>query len=494
MRYQGSSLFSGQDIINISMEPEFADLVGFTQSEVESNFAPYIERAAALLELSRGAFLEKLRRYYGGFCFDSDTAVTLYCPWSINNFFQQIVHASARKPKFANFWMQSANASAALRPFLRAHKADLKFVARALEGKLSVSTEDFNNPTTFDQLSLPSIMMQSGYLTLKRNGEEADQSKYACGFTNLEIAKPFADVALELALSAQMEQGQFVQVKDELVRAVLALDMATMANALNSLLVCLCYDAGAASRAVVQLALLACRFTSDVSGESHGRSDIELEYGNKLLVIELKHLSKAESVSKEACLALAQEAQDQIFERSYGKSLATLQHTPYKERNAVVLVIAETERQIAYWRLLSLDQAEHKTEPQRGDGWVVPLKREESAENNAATSGEAGKNAERSTEARNGDSISQDQVKLNAIFVFAHVLAANSDNVVTLDPSLVTAGIITLFSKPNIQYSQEQIKVRIASFLEQAQQITTPQVETFDRVYLEQSLVDLLSK
>ena len=42
MRYQNTSLLSGQDINDISMEPDFADLLGYTQTELETNFAPYI--------------------------------------------------------------------------------------------------------------------------------------------------------------------------------------------------------------------------------------------------------------------------------------------------------------------------------------------------------------------------------------------------------------------------------------------------------------------
>ena len=87
-----SFLLPGQDIVNISMNPAYADLVGYTQAEVEVNFAPYIERAAQLLGMSREAFLEQLTLHYGGFCFDANASASLYCPWSINNFFQQVVN------------------------------------------------------------------------------------------------------------------------------------------------------------------------------------------------------------------------------------------------------------------------------------------------------------------------------------------------------------------------------------------------------------------
>ena len=121
MRYQNTSLFSGQDIVNISMNRAFADLLGYTQTELEANFAPYIERAAQLLGMSCEDFLEKLKLYYDGFYFDSKTSVSLYCPWSINSFFQQVIDNPDDEPSFANFWMNSAGAAVALSSFLQVH-------------------------------------------------------------------------------------------------------------------------------------------------------------------------------------------------------------------------------------------------------------------------------------------------------------------------------------------------------------------------------------
>ncbi len=245
MRYQNISLFSGQDVVNISMDPMFADLIGYTQAEVEANFAPHIERAAELLGLSREDFLEKLKLQYDGFCFDSDASVSLYCPWSINNFFHQIATDPFSVPKFADFWMNSAGASKALRSFLQARRADLKFLDQVLSSEIEVSAGDFNDPAGFDQLTLPSIMVQSGYLTLKRIAAEAEDSGvvYACGVPNLEIKKAFVRVAYKVSMVAHMGQREFDRIAVELRNAVRAQDMAAMVRALNALLVCVAYDA-----------------------------------------------------------------------------------------------------------------------------------------------------------------------------------------------------------------------------------------------------------
>ena len=564
MRYQNISLFSGQDIVNISMKPAFADLLGYTQTELETNFAPYIERAAELLGMSRGDFLEKLKLYYDGFCFDEDTSVSLYCPWSINNFFQQLVDMPDAKPSFGFFWMNSAGAAQALRSFLKVRRADLKFLEQALSSELEVSAEDFNAPVEFEQLDLPSIMVQSGYLSLKRIASASDDDSdvsYYCGVPNLEIRKAFTRVAYKVSMVAHMGQREFDRIADELRNSVVALDMTAMARALNALLVCVAYDARSIFiesdyRSFISWSLVATESASVVREEtynSHGRSDIELECNGKLLVIELKRLEAG--AGQKACLSLAQKAQKQIVSHGYSHNLDTLQQRPYKERNALVLVVSDKERQIVYWRLLSLDKAKLKQEPLLGEGWVVPLPLEESAasqaaaddagerlkkrkksvkrgtakqavvrdESQPATSGEvtpingekdggaapSGEGEASAAACAGTASLPQGEVKTNPAldmtdgldiaFDIAQQLAdsADADNVVTLDPAMLARGMQSYAAKLQNQKGQhtpESIKSYVGRYIDVAQTAPTPNGTMMDRTFLEQQLVALLTK
>ena len=91
MRYHETSMFTGQYIQDLSMKPYFADLLGYTQQEMVDKFAPYIEKAANMLGISTQTLLDKLKQYYDGFCFDYNASVTVYCPYSINQFFDAVV-------------------------------------------------------------------------------------------------------------------------------------------------------------------------------------------------------------------------------------------------------------------------------------------------------------------------------------------------------------------------------------------------------------------
>ena len=66
MRFRDDLFFIGEDFVDLSMEPDFADLVGFTPEEVEIYYAPYYQHAAQVLDtlpfFSRRWSQAKLRR------------------------------------------------------------------------------------------------------------------------------------------------------------------------------------------------------------------------------------------------------------------------------------------------------------------------------------------------------------------------------------------------------------------------------------------------
>ena len=110
MRYRETTLFLDQDIQDLSMAPAFADLLGYTQEDIEHAFADYIPLACEQLHLTKDELFERLRTHYDGFCFDYNASVKVYCPYAINKFFS-LVKSTTEVPYFGSFWMNSANAS-----------------------------------------------------------------------------------------------------------------------------------------------------------------------------------------------------------------------------------------------------------------------------------------------------------------------------------------------------------------------------------------------
>lgn len=81
------SIFSAfNNIIDISLENDYNELLGFTKNDLEYFFDEYILHAAITLKISKQDIYDKLEEYYDGFQFSLQATSTIYNPWSILNF------------------------------------------------------------------------------------------------------------------------------------------------------------------------------------------------------------------------------------------------------------------------------------------------------------------------------------------------------------------------------------------------------------------------
>ena len=207
-RYRDSSLFTGADIRDISFEPQFADIVGYTQQELETWFAPYLAEAARRLKLGRAELLAKLRSHYYGFCFDRNASISLYCPWSVNQFFEQLVRGNPEKvPMFWCFWTEAANCYLALRTLLQREKPDLCLLSQLHGDGVAVTEEQIITPTDLDQIKLAPLLVALGYLSIKAVVNPLAQSPlhrtYRCSYSNQEIEIDLLIVFWEYIASCQ---------------------------------------------------------------------------------------------------------------------------------------------------------------------------------------------------------------------------------------------------------------------------------------------------
>lgn len=149
-KFSKVGIFSGMNnLTDLSMHPQYATMLGYTQQELESNFAEELSGSSQKLALSNPELLDKLRWWYNGYRFEED-AETVYNPVSINNFFNQ--------NKFENFWFETGTPS---------------FLINLLkqEGIFSF-TNDPQPKQSFDTFELENLnvyglLYQTGYLTIK---------------------------------------------------------------------------------------------------------------------------------------------------------------------------------------------------------------------------------------------------------------------------------------------------------------------------------------
>lgn len=154
-----TSLFSDfNDVSDISLSPEYGQLLGFSRAEVEHYFKEFVLQAEEELNLTRKELTDKLEEFYGGFCFERTTKQKLIAPGLLLKFF------SEPHLRFHNYWLRNGAVSSALFHYLQ----DRSLVQpKKLRNEASLPLNELR--FSFDPQSVSSLalLVHMGYLTLK---------------------------------------------------------------------------------------------------------------------------------------------------------------------------------------------------------------------------------------------------------------------------------------------------------------------------------------
>jgi len=149
-KFSKTGIFSGlNNLTDLTMHPEYATMLGYTQAELEHNFSEEIEVTAQHMGLTRSALLEEMRVWYNGYRFE-EKAETVYNPVSINNFFSI--------KKFENFWFATGTPTFLINLLKKEGIYELHFPPVNPSG-----FETFE----LDRLKIEAILFQTGYLTIQ---------------------------------------------------------------------------------------------------------------------------------------------------------------------------------------------------------------------------------------------------------------------------------------------------------------------------------------
>lgn len=161
---------------DISMLNDYAEICGLTQAEIEKTFKPEIERLAKNTKNSYDKMLEELKKRYDGYKF-SVLGESVYNPFSILNTFNS--------GELKNYWFATGTPTFLVNYLKAAHYnvPDLDGNVEINETGIELYRADAKNP-------LP-ILFQSGYLTIKEYIE--DVNMYRLGFPNDEVRYGFLE-------------------------------------------------------------------------------------------------------------------------------------------------------------------------------------------------------------------------------------------------------------------------------------------------------------
>ena len=164
-KFSKVSLFSGlNNLEDISLNPDFGNVCGYTQLDVDTSFAPYLE----------GVDMEQIKRWYNGYNFLGDK---VYNPYDILLFIKN-------HRLFKNYWFETGTPKF----LIELIKKNQYFIP---EFNGMETDESLVNSFDIENLELETILFQTGYLTIKRSLPLGMGVGYELGFPNMEVQTSF---------------------------------------------------------------------------------------------------------------------------------------------------------------------------------------------------------------------------------------------------------------------------------------------------------------
>ena len=182
-RFAKMSIFSGMNNLkDLSFSESIANLCGYTQEELETNYHDHLMLLAQKEEITFPALLEKIKYWYNGYRF-SKKNLTVYNPFSI-------VYLCDEKD-FSNYWYQSGSPSYLMK-LLKTHY----FKSEGIENKYYPLRSLQNSITPDNNIDFVPLLLQVGYLTITDYDKEYNRVKL--DYPNFECKEALETLILAL--------------------------------------------------------------------------------------------------------------------------------------------------------------------------------------------------------------------------------------------------------------------------------------------------------
>jgi hypothetical protein len=185
-KFSHVSIFSSlNNLSDLTLDPNYADICGLTEEEVLESFGPEIATILEKSGKSRDVYVEELQHFYNGYRF-SEKPLKVYNPFGL------IRHLKSGG-KFQPYWYNTGTPT-----FLMKLISDQKINILDLNN-MRIEQEDFQQYDIEDMEAEP-ILYQSGYLTITDYDEEA--MEYTLNYPNEEVRSCFAKSLLNHYMTA----------------------------------------------------------------------------------------------------------------------------------------------------------------------------------------------------------------------------------------------------------------------------------------------------
>ena len=175
-KFSKVSIFSDlNQFDDLTLDAKFTTVCGFTETELKHYCGQGLMDLAEKEGVSLDSIIEKVRFWYDGFSWDAKNFV--YNPFSTMYLM--------KNQKFDNYWFESGTPTF----LVKLVNAEFRYEIKNIE--INTSLYNWHD---LKKLNYTSLMLQTGYLTLKKH---IDDNNYIVNYANKEVEIAFAQMMLE---------------------------------------------------------------------------------------------------------------------------------------------------------------------------------------------------------------------------------------------------------------------------------------------------------
>ena len=317
------SVFSSlNNLKDISMVKEYADICGISEKELHDNFDESVSELGEANNLTKDEGYLKLKEMYDGYHF-SQNSIGVYNPFSLLNAFSD--------REFQDYWFETGTPTL----LVNVMKKTL-FDVPTLSDKVVVSADDLSGMQDIINNPIP-LFYQTGYLTIK--GYDKEFKEYTLGFPNDEVKTGFLKFIYSYYVPANPSEGKTMTSK--MARALRGGDPYSFMRSLEALFANTTYQIQGDAEKNFQYAMyiimeLLGEYVQAERSTSNGRIDLLLQTKDYIYIVEVKIDNTADA------------ALQQIEDRGYAKPFANDPRKIFK----IGVSFSTANRRIEDWKVI----------------------------------------------------------------------------------------------------------------------------------------------
>ena len=317
------SVFSAlNNLKDISMVKDYADICGLSEKELHDNFDESVSELGDSNDLSKNESYLKLKKMYDGYHF-THNSVGVYNPFSLLNAFSD--------REFKEYWFETGTPTLLVNVMKKT-----SFDVTTLSDNVVVSVEDLSGMQDIINRPIP-LFFQTGYLTIKDYDKEFNI--YTLGFPNDEVKNGFLKFIFSYYVPVNPAEGNTTTYR--LATALRSGKPDNFMRTLEALFANTTYQIQGDSEKNFQYAMyiimeLLGEYVQAERSTSNGRIDLLLQTKDYIYIVELKIDNTADA------------ALQQIEEKGYAKPFVSDPRKIFK----IGVSFSTANRRIEEWKVV----------------------------------------------------------------------------------------------------------------------------------------------